>query len=147
MATQLKGGESPKACPDTTKRILFLRTDKKNSYERNGEWVYPKQIWIMNIDGSNETQLTQNTSYNINDAQWSPDGKRIAYSSDEGQDLRGKHNYDIWIMKSDGTNKTQLTTNGSRDDSPCFSRDGKTIYFRSNRAGYWNIWSFGLKIE
>jgi Tol biopolymer transport system component len=140
LPTQLKEGESPKVCPDTTNRIMFIKKDTKNILSRIND--NPRQIWIMNNDGSNLTQLTQNILYNINDAQWSPDGKWIVYTSDEGLDSRGNNNYDIWVMKSNGTNKTQLTTNGSWDDSPCFGRKGKTIYFRSNRGGNWDIWRF-----
>jgi TolB protein len=96
----------------------------------------------MNIDGSTETQLTQNTDYDAVDPKWSPDGRLIVYASDEGLDSRKNRNYDIWVMSSDGSHKTQLTTNGSRDDAPCWNHTGDTIYFRSNRGGAWNIWRF-----
>jgi len=51
------------------------------------------------------------------------------------------------MMNADGSAPTQLTTNGSRDDSPCFDREGKKIYFRSNRGGNWNVWSFEPAID
>jgi Tol biopolymer transport system component len=132
LATQLREGEGPNISPDG-KKILFARPDKTAG---------KKQIWVMNIDGSEETQLTQNVDYDTVDPKWSPDGQWIVFSSDEGLDSQKNLNYDVWLMAADGSKKTQLTTNGSRDDSPCWDRDGKFIYFRSNRGGIWNIWRF-----
>lgn len=132
LPTQLRVGRSPQISADGTK-ILFIRRDKDT--ER-------RQLWLMGIDGSEETQLTANTDFDVDYARWSPDGAQIVYASTEGVDSRKRHNYDIWMIDSDGTNKTQLTTNGSRDDCPCWDRQGKFIYFRSNRGGTWNIWRF-----
>ena len=132
LPTQLRVGRAPNVSPDGTK-ILFIRRDKDSKKE---------QLWIMNIDGSQETQLTSNTDFDIEDARWSPDGYKIVYASNEGVDSRKRHNFDIWFMDTDGTNRTQLTTNGSRDDNPCWDRNGMFIYFRSNRGGAWNIWRF-----
>lgn len=132
LPTQLREGESPQISPDGGK-ILFVRKD--NDSGKN-------QMWLMNIDGSVETQLTQNIDYDVIDPRWSPDGKWIVFSSDEGFDSKKNRNYDIWLMASDGYRRMQLTTNGSRDDGPCWDYSGKFIYFRSNRGGTWNIWRF-----
>ena len=132
METQLREGEYPQISPDGRK-ILFIRPDKITK---------KRQLWFMNIEGSGETQLTQNTDYEIFSARWSPDGKWIAYASDEGLDSQKRHNRDIWVMTPDGSKRTQLTTNGSYDDSPCWDSKGEYIYFRSNRGGAWNIWRF-----
>jgi len=56
---------------------------------------------------------------------WSPDGKRIAYSSKKG----GSEN--IWIMDPSGKNKRQITSKGGM--YPGFSPDGKKITFISYR--------------
>jgi TolB protein len=137
LPTQLREGLFPEVSPDG-KRILFARTDKENK---------TRQLWTMAIDGSDETQVTNNAKYDVWQARWSPDGKRIVYASNEGVDLNGIKNYDIWMMDVDGTNKTQLTTNGSRDDWPCWDREGKFIYFRFNRGGTWNLWRFELVVS
>jgi hypothetical protein len=132
LLTQLREGETPRVSPDG-KRLLFVRQDKLSKRH---------QLWVMSIDGASETQLTQNTDYDIIDARWSPDGKWIVYASDEGFDSHNNRNYDIWLMTANGSQRTQLTTNGSLDDSPCWDHEGKTVYFRSNRGGAWNIWRF-----
>lgn len=132
LPTQLRVGRLPQISPDGT-QILFVRVDKNSG---------KKQMWVMSVDGSGETQLTSNTDFHINDVRWSVDGQTIVYASDEGVDPQRRQNLDIWMMDADGTNKTQLTTNGSHDDRPCWDRHGKFIYFRSNRGGTWNIWRF-----
>ncbi len=132
LLTQLREGEAPQVSPDG-KRILFIRKDKLTEIP---------QLWVMGIDGSGETQLSQNTNYRIEDPRWSPDGKWIVYASNEGLDSKRNQNFDIWLMAANGSKRTQLTTNGSEDRSPCWDNEGKTIYFLSNRGGAWNIWRF-----
>lgn len=130
LQTQLREGSFPQISPDGNK-ILYHRKDSESGV---------RQIWVMNIDGGEETQLTQNSEYDATDARWSPDGKSIVFASNEGLDSEKRRNFDIWLMAVNGSRKTQLTTNGSLDDHPCFSHDGRSIYFRSNRGGYWNVW-------
>ncbi len=134
LTTQLREGESPRVAPNSVK-ILFIRKDKATGY---------KQIWVMSIDGTEETLLTQSSDHDEIDPSWSPDSKWIVFASNEGRDPQ-KRNFDIWIMASDGTKRSQLTTNPSRDDSPVFEHTALTVYFRSNRGGTWNIWRFDLQ--
>ncbi len=130
LPTQLREGQDPQIGVQAEK-ILFVRKDKI---------IGRKQIWLMNTDGGQETQLTQNVEYDAIQPKWSPDGNWIVFASNEGFDSKKRRNYDIWIMAADGSKKTQLTTNGSEDNSPCWDRSGEFIYFRSNRGGVWNIW-------
>lgn len=132
LPTQLREGRDPKISPDG-KEILFVRSDKMTD---------AKQIWVMNLSGGEETQLTQNTDFDALNPQWSADGEWIAYCCNQGVDSKKRPNFDIWVMTADGSKKTQLTTNGSWDDHPCWDHSGKFIYFRSNRGGAWNIWRF-----
>lgn len=131
LPTQLREGEAPQVSPDGT-QIVFMRKEPVSE-------AY--QLWLMNIDGSGETQLTQNATYDAADPRWSPDGKWIAFASNEGFDSKHRQNFDIWLIAPDGSKKTQLTTNGSQDDLPCWDYTGEHIYFRSNRGSeVQNIW-------
>ncbi len=130
--TQLREGEQPRISGDGG-QILFVRKAPKRGR---------KQIWTMSVDGGDETLLTSNVDYDVVDPCWSSDGEWIVFASNEGLDSRKNRNFDIWAMRVDGSGKTQLTTNGSHDDSPCWSHDGAHIYFRSNRGGFWNVWRF-----
>ena len=130
LPTQLKEGHSPKWSPDGTS-IAFVVEDKSTGREK---------IWVMNADGSNPTQLTFSGDYDDITPSWSPDGKKIVFASNRGRDLKGRSNFDIWAMNADGSEVTQLTTNGSLDDHPVWDPKEKYIYFRSNRGGFLEIW-------
>lgn len=134
LPTQLREGHSPKWSPDG-KLILYTLKDKVSG--RVG-------IWVMNADGSNPTQLTFGIDADDIHPQWSPDGKKIIFASNRGLDSKKRPNFDIWVMNADGSELTQLTTNGSLDDYPTWDPTGKYIYFRSNRGGNLEIWRVEL---
>lgn len=116
------------------KKITFARykTNSSNS---------PSAIWIMDVDGSNVQQLTNNSDEVAWAPHFSPDGKRIIYSSL----VRGKKkDRDLYVINVDGTGLMQLTTNESYEDNPVWSKDGY-IYFISDRGakkGANQVWRF-----
>lgn len=143
LATQLREGKDSRISPDG-KWIAFLKKQSKEPCDKDddssGDAVY--QIWKMTVEGDSETQLTMNEDYCVKDPMWSPDGKWIVFSSNENIDSNKRRNYDIWLMATDGTQRMQLTTNGSMDILPTFDRTGEHILFISNRGGKWNVWRF-----
>ena len=94
---------------------------------RSNRTLADGNIWVMNADGSNQTNITPDplpaTIDNRRPA-WSPDGTRIAFASNEGG------TYDIWTMKSDGSNRLRISSSDDLDTEPAWSPDGKTIAFR-----------------
>ncbi len=86
----------------------------------------------MNADGTGQTQLTSNTASDTN-ADWSPDGTKIAYQSDVDGD------FDVYVMNADGSGQTQLTNDPLFDSAPSWSPDGSKIAFQSSRDGDFEI--------
>jgi TolB protein len=69
------------------------------------------QIFVINTDGTNKTQLTNFTgSFSIvsGDPVWSPDGNYIAFVSNKDKPTN-QDGYDLYIMKANGTNVQRLT--------------------------------------
>jgi TolB protein len=87
-------------------------------------------IWVMNADGSNKRQVTNNGKANFA-PYFFPDGKRVIFASNMN-DPRGR-NFDIYTINVDGTGLERITFNDTFDGFPMFSRDGKKLVFASNR--------------
>lgn len=67
-------------------------------------------VFVMNVDGSGVTDLTQNDVFGDGVGEWSPDGTQLAFSSNRDGDE------EIFVMNADGTDPTQLTSNGGIAD-------------------------------
>jgi len=88
------------------------------------------EIFVMNADGSNKRQVTNNGKANFG-PYFFPDGKRIIFSSNL-DDARGR-NFDLYQINVNGTGLERITFNETFDGFPMFSPDGKKLVFASNR--------------
>ena len=84
-----------------------------------------QEIWVSNADGSNAVQITRPPHAKGNPS-WSPDGQRIVYSDNGGEDAAG----DLFTMNADGTDRRQLTQDSYLDAVPTWSHDGHWVYYR-----------------
>src|SRR5690606_28831449 len=83
-------------------------------------------IFIANIDGSNEVNLTNNPGVDDSYPQWSPDGSKIAYR------VGPFASADLYAMDADGSNIQQLTNATGYERNPIWSPDGSKIAYESN---------------
>ena len=88
------------------------------------------EIFVMDADGSNKRQITNNGAANFCPF-FHPDSKHIIFSSNM-DDARGR-NFDLYLIGTDGTGLERVTTDPSFDGFPMFSRDGRKLVFASNR--------------
>jgi imidazolonepropionase-like amidohydrolase/Tol biopolymer transport system component len=98
-------------------------------------------IYTMPIAGGTPTRIAEGLSYD-QQPRFSPDGKRIAFTSDRG----GGDN--IWLMNLDGSDKRQLTKEDFRLlNQPSWSPDGRFIvakkHFTTGRSlGTGEVWLY-----
>jgi len=124
LTTNPAGDRQPNWSPDGA-QIVF-------SSDRTGT---PK-IFVMSRDGSDQHAVTTGSSSD----QWPcfnpKHANQIAFSSDRA----GAGNTDIYILHLNDATIGRVTSFGSREESPSWSRDGERILFHSNRAGDFDIW-------
>jgi Tol biopolymer transport system component len=87
-------------------------------------------LFTMHADGTHQRNLTSSPGVNEQEADWSPNDRRIAFASDRDGD------FELYTMRPDGSRVRQLTNNQGPDDrNPAWSPDGRRIAFDSNRDG------------
>ena len=86
-------------------------------------------IWVMNPDGSEPTNLTNTPELNEMWPAWSPDGTRIAYV--EGSNFF----YTIRVMNADGSGQAPIVAEPSYQFGPTWSADGTQIAFTPEGPG------------
>src|SRR5260370_20200218 len=77
----------------------------------------------------------------------SPDGQVVAYTQSKPK-VDGEHSEQIsqiFIARSDGSRRLQLTRYEKGASSPAFAPDGRYVYFTSERSGKMNV--FRILIE
>ena len=97
-------------------------------------------LWLMNANGSNQSQITGSNMGVVWHPRFSPDGSQILFQYSKNE----KKDFDLYVVERNGNNLKQLTTNTSYDGDPYWASDGN-IYFASDRGGRdgnYQIWRF-----
>lgn len=133
-------------------RALYLMTDwtadnqsllgsmKREPHEHSMIALFPLSA-APNI----ETQarvLAENPEYNLWSPRFSPNEQWIVFNAIK---VGGGAPSTLYVIPAAGGDWVQLTDGTMWSDKPRWSPDGKTIYFISNRAGFFNVW--GLKFD
>ncbi len=103
------------------------------------------EIWRVNYSTGVEECVISDPNRSFTSPVLSPDGKWILFvgESDVVTPNFVYKNTDIYVCRADGTQMQQLTYHAADDLSPVWSKDGKFIYFISQRGSadaVANIW-------
>ncbi len=132
-------GMTPCLIPDEKDVIYCGRyTDKRES-----------EIWRVNLSSGVEEILLSQPGRSFTTPVLSPDGRWLlvtgASMNEKGKDI----NTDLFVIRTDGTQFTQLTYHPGNDLSGVWAPDGKSIYFLSQRGsieGTFNVWKMNFNL-
>ena len=101
--------------------------------ELSGRIVFDdfEDVFLMDVDGANVVAVASNPGSEF-DGELSPDREWIVYRDS----TRGINaNDEVFVARSDGTERRNLTNDPANDWGPTWSPDGSTIAFNSDRDG------------
>ena len=145
--TPLIWGSSASWSPDG-KRIAFHASASGTAAATRVEPGAPasdSDIFIADVDGllakrATARNLTHSPTTLDDDADWSPDGKRIVYTS-RAQTGRGSNavndpSAEIFLIDADGSGSpVRLTANDEEERAPAWSPDGRRILYVARKGG------------
>lgn len=83
---------------------------------------YDLDVWSIALPGANLRRVISTSRWDW-EAAYSPDGSRVAYTSDSSGTR------EIWVSTADGSDKQQITSLGGAS-MPAWSQDSRSIAFR-----------------
>ncbi len=90
------------------------------------------EIFVMDADGSNKRQLTDNGAANFA-PYFFPSGDRVIFVSNMHDP--GGRNFDLYTVNIDGSGLERITYHEEFDGFPMFNSDGTKLVWGSNRFG------------
>ncbi|HOR21083.1 MAG TPA: family 16 glycosylhydrolase [Ruminococcus sp.] len=144
---------------------LFLRSPSGETQEITGDFIHPMngsfgsspdQFVFMALDQAADEwdiflwekgkvrNLTKNSGFNNEDPKFSPDGKSIVFKSGHWDSAAEGFVYDLALLDIATGAVAMITEGGPEESMPCFSPDGKYLYYCPFSKGIGQIWRMEL---
>lgn len=127
--------------PINEEEFFCVRTNSRGNSE----------IWKVNYVKGTESIILSSENQGYTTPSISPDGKWILLQANTlPNGNKNQENLDIYVVRIDGSGLTQLTYHKGHDCSPVWGKDGKSIYFLSQRGtekGDYNIWKMDFNLK
>ncbi len=132
-------GMTPVMIPGKPNEIYCARfTDQKES-----------EIWRINFETGVEEIILSQPGRSFTTPQLSPDGQWLLVTGSSISEKDKNINTDIYVVRTDGTNLTQLTYHPGNDMSAIWAPDGRSIFFLSQRGSakrIFNVWKMSFEL-
>ncbi len=135
--TSAVGTDSPE--PTATATSIITPDGRARSIAFASDRTGIPQIYIMDVDGQNLLQLT-NEAEGACQPDWSPDGERLVFTSPCKSLEDAFLKTSIFRINADGSGRTSLTKVPGGDYDPAWSPDGKRILVTSLQDGRKHIY-------
>ncbi|MFW6074418.1 MAG: WD40 repeat domain-containing serine/threonine protein kinase [Chloroflexota bacterium] len=128
----------PRISPDGSWFVYTVVTpgeEEEGAYGEDEAGEETTDIYVASADGEEVINLTEDSADWYGHPSWSPDGERIAFTSDRDG------NWEIYTMTREGEDIRRITEEPARDAWPVWTPDGERIVFASDRNGAMDIYS------
>ena len=109
--------------------LAFSRADSSGLFD----------VWVMNADGTGETDLTNSPTSSDVTPSWTPDGSSVVFI------MHGESVPEIALVHFDGSGLIQITTDSRQKATPAVSPDGSRIAFSMlDTSSHYRIWVINI---
>jgi dipeptidyl aminopeptidase/acylaminoacyl peptidase len=132
----------PKVDPDVRKKRATFKHITRLWHKEDGFGWFADEWWGVfraNVRSGRAKRLTKKDHHALQ-PRWSPDGSRIAYVSCGGEGLAKSPDLStLCTMNRSGTNVRELTPKSGQREAPCWSANGKYVYWvgYEGKTGEW----------
>ena len=120
---ELTGAADPRISPDGTRVAYVVWSIDKDSSE------YRSSIWVAPVDGSGGPRRFTSGERRDGMPRWSPDGRRLAFTSNRGKDEKTPAN--LYVIPAEGGEALRLTDRKESVEKFAWSPDSTRIAFSS----------------
>src|SRR5215203_2044489 len=125
----------PEWSPDGTQLVFSARVPYKlDSVGWTGD--RRRHLFVVPADGSGEAKQVTDGDFEDSRPAWTPDGKRIAFSSARSDDWDVELKGDVYLVPAEGGEPQRLTPNDANYYAPSYSADGSRLAVKWDPGGF-----------
>jgi Tol biopolymer transport system component len=113
--------------------------DQSPAWSSDGEWLAFSRcddidcdIWMARADGSEETQVTDDSSSNEWEPSWAPGANKVVFRSCPVNS--GPNSCELWVVDLDAVSATMLTDNARLEQDPAWAPNGRRLNFEAGKC-------------